>query len=182
MKRKLTLNFEHFEIKCFLSPAGDFSTSIVDCEKRNHYWKLSRVLWCFFLLQWISFHMPRKWIKEVNNMTFSLTHAFPRRCLLAQNDDKLFSDVTWEWVLWTCPEAEFGHLTLDMRQYYFTNTDMGDGTLKSELILLRTNLDDNGTFQCVAENRAGVAVANFTLNVVVPVPPKPPQAEKNILL
>ena len=58
---------------------------------------------------------------------------------------------------------------------------MGDGTLKSELILLRTNLDDNGTFQCVAENRAGVAVANFTLNVVVPVPPKPPQAEMNIL-
>ena len=70
----------------------------------------------------------------------------------------------------------------DMRQYYFTNTDMGDGTLKSELILLRTNLDDNGTFQCVAENRAGVAVANFTLNVVVPVPPKPPQAEMNTLL
>ena len=69
----------------------------------------------------------------------------------------------------------------DMRQYYFTNTDMGDGTLKSELILLRTNLDDNGTFQCVAENRAGVAVANFTLNVVVPVPPKPPQAQMNIL-
>ena len=68
-----------------------------------------------------------------------------------------------------------------MRQYYFTNTDMGDGTLKSELILLRTNLDDNGTFQCVAENRAGIAVANFTLNVVVPVPPKPPQAEMIIL-
>ena len=73
----------------------------------------------------------------------------------------------------TCP---------DMRQYYFTNTDMGDGTLKSELILLRTNLDDNGTFQCVAENRAGIAVANFTLNVVVPVPPKPPQAEMIIHL
>lgn len=47
--------------------------------------------------------------------------------------------------------------------------------MKSELVLLRTNLDDNGTFQCIAENRAGVAVANFTLNVVVPVPPKPPQ-------
>ena len=43
------------------------------------------------------------------------------------------------------------------------------------MILHRTNLDDNGTFQCVAENRAGVAVANFTLNVVVPVPPRPPQ-------
>ena len=69
-----------------------------------------------------------------------------------------------------------------MRQYYFTNMDLGDGTMKSELTLLRTNLDDNGTFQCVAENRAGVAVANFTLNVVVPVPPKPPQAGLNLLL
>ena len=62
-----------------------------------------------------------------------------------------------------------------MRQYYYTNSDLGGGIMKSELKLLRTNLDDNGTFQCIAENRAGVAVANFTLNVVVPVPPKPPQ-------
>ena len=64
---------------------------------------------------------------------------------------------------------------IDMRQYYYRNSDQGDGRVKSELILLRTNLDDNGTFQCIAENRAGMAVANFTLNVVVPVPPKPPQ-------
>ena len=62
-----------------------------------------------------------------------------------------------------------------MRQYYYNNLDLGEGVIKSELVLLRTNLDDNGTFQCIAENRAGVAVANFTLNVVVPVPPKPPQ-------
>ena len=62
-----------------------------------------------------------------------------------------------------------------MRQYYYNNLDMGGGVMKSELVLLRTNLDDNGTFQCIAENRAGLAVANFTLNVVVPVPPKPPQ-------
>lgn len=64
---------------------------------------------------------------------------------------------------------------IDMRPYYYKNTDLGHGTVKSELILLRTNLDDNGTFQCIAENRAGIAVANFTLNVVIPVPPKPPQ-------
>ena len=64
---------------------------------------------------------------------------------------------------------------VDMRQYYYNNLDMGGGVMKSELVLLRTNLDDNGTFQCIAENRAGLAVANFTLNVVVPVPPKPPQ-------
>ena len=43
----------------------------------------------------------------------------------------------------------------DMRQYYYTNTDLGGGIMKSELMLLRTNLDDNGTFQCIAENRAG---------------------------
>lgn len=64
---------------------------------------------------------------------------------------------------------------VDMRQYYYNNQDLGGGVMKSELVLLRTNLDDNGTFQCLAENRAGLAVANFTLNVVVPVPPKPPQ-------
>ena len=64
---------------------------------------------------------------------------------------------------------------IDMRQYYYRNTNLASGTVKSELILLRTNLDDNGTFQCIAENRAGRAVANFTLNVVVPVPPRPPQ-------
>ena len=64
---------------------------------------------------------------------------------------------------------------IDMRQYFYRNSDQGDGSVKSELVLLRTNLDDNGTFQCIAENRAGMAVANFTLNVVVPVPPAPPQ-------
>ena len=64
---------------------------------------------------------------------------------------------------------------IDMRLYYYKNIDLGEGSVKSELILLRTNLDDNGTFQCVAENRAGQAVANFSLNVVVPFPPKPPQ-------
>ena len=64
---------------------------------------------------------------------------------------------------------------IDMRPYYYTNTDLGEGRVRSELVLLRTNLDDNGTFQCIAENRAGIAAANFTLNVVIPVPPKPPQ-------
>ena len=32
-----------------------------------------------------------------------------------------------------------------MRQYYYTNSDLGGGIMKSELKLLRTNLDDNGT-------------------------------------
>ena len=52
----------------------------------------------------------------------------------------------------------------DMRQYYYTNTDLGGGIMKSELMLLRTNLDDNGTFQCIAENRAGRAEPNFMLD------------------
>ena len=64
---------------------------------------------------------------------------------------------------------------IDKRLYYYKNIELGQDTLKSELILLRTNLDDNGTFQCLAENRAGLAVANFSLNVVIPVPPAPPQ-------
>ena len=73
---------------------------------------------------------------------------------------------------------KFGQLLLcfaDLRPYYFNNVNLGSGRLQSELVLIRTNLDDNGTFQCIAENRAGVAVANFTLSVVVPVPPAPPQ-------
>ena len=49
----------------------------------------------------------------------------------------------------------------DMRQYYYTNTDLGGGIMKSELMLLRTNLDDNGTFQCIAENRAGSEELNL---------------------
>ena len=49
------------------------------------------------------------------------------------------------------------------------------GTRKSELFLSTATVEDNGTFACVAENKAGRAVARFTLHVVVPVPPKPPQ-------
>jgi hypothetical protein len=64
---------------------------------------------------------------------------------------------------------------IDMRLYYYKNVELGRGSVKSELVLLRTNLDDNGTFQCIAENRAGLAVANFSLSVVIPFPPKPPQ-------
>ena len=47
---------------------------------------------------------------------------------------------------------------------------------KSELYLSVTSVEDNGTFSCVASNRAGSATANFTLHVVIPMPPKPPQA------
>ena len=51
---------------------------------------------------------------------------------------------------------------------------------KSELFLSSTSVDDNGTFACIASNAAGVARANFTLHVVVPMPPKPPQVRANI--
>ena len=64
---------------------------------------------------------------------------------------------------------------IDLRLYYYKNVLLGQETLTSELVLVRTSVDDNGTFQCIAQNRAGVAVANFSLNVVIPVPPKPPQ-------
>ena len=51
---------------------------------------------------------------------------------------------------------------------------------KSELYLSVTSVEDNGTFTCVASNRAGSATANFTLHVVIPMPPKPPQASTQI--
>ena len=84
---------------------------------------------------------------------------------------------------------------IDMRHYYYvekilddtssTNSDDSSSTFagfpvssyskKSELFLAATSIDDNGTFSCIAENKAGRARAEFTLHVVVPVPPKPPQ-------
>lgn len=69
-----------------------------------------------------------------------------------------------------------------MRHYYHLETiselyggSTGKMQMKSELFLSVTSVDDNGTFTCVAENKAGVSTANFTLHVVVPMPPKPPQ-------
>ena len=55
------------------------------------------------------------------------------------------------------------------------NTATGTGKRKSELFLSATSVDDNGTFSCFAQNKAGKAKAEFTLHVVVPMPPKPPQ-------
>ena len=43
------------------------------------------------------------------------------------------------------------------------------------MFLSTATVEDNGTFACVAENKAGRAVGRFTLHVVVPMPPKPPQ-------
>ena len=65
---------------------------------------------------------------------------------------------------------------IDMRQYYYVNS-VGSTAWKrkSELFLSATSVDDNGTFSCIAGNKAGKAKAEFTLHVVVPMPPKPPQ-------
>ena len=66
-----------------------------------------------------------------------------------------------------------------MRQYYYINSGSG-GQRKSELFLSATSVDDTGTFSCLAENKAGKARAEFTLHVVVPMPPKPPQVSTKI--
>ena len=52
---------------------------------------------------------------------------------------------------------------------------------KSELFLTSTGVDDNGTFACIASNSAGVARANFTLHVVVPLDPPPPLVRNTII-
>ena len=71
---------------------------------------------------------------------------------------------------------------VDLRRYFHIETpvDQGSGssasTVRSELFLSSgASPEDNGTFACVAENKAGRAEARFTLHVVVPMPPKPPQ-------
>ena len=63
---------------------------------------------------------------------------------------------------------------IDMRYYFYIETGFGSNR-KSELFLSATSVDDNGTFACIAENKAGKARAEFKLHVVVPMPPKPPQ-------
>ena len=50
---------------------------------------------------------------------------------------------------------------------------------KSELFLTSTSVDDNGTFSCIASNSAGIARAEFTLHVVVPLDPPPPLVSKS---
>ena len=81
---------------------------------------------------------------------------------------------------------------IDMRHYFYIERDvviaasssstnsvkndpMESFHKRSELFLSATSVDDNGTFACIAKNNAGTARAEFTLHVVVPVPPKPPQ-------
>ena len=54
------------------------------------------------------------------------------------------------------------------------------GVMRSELFLSTATVEDNGTFVCIAENQAGRARATFTLHVVVPMPPKPPQVREMI--
>ena len=63
---------------------------------------------------------------------------------------------------------------IDMRYYFYIESGIASNR-KSELFLSATSVDDNGTFACIAENKAGKARAEFTLHVVVPMPPKPPQ-------
>ena len=65
---------------------------------------------------------------------------------------------------------------IDMRHYYYLEYyNKFDHVTRSELFVTSVTVDDNGTFTCVAENRAGRANAKFILHVVVPMPPKPPQ-------
>ena len=83
-------------------------------------------------------------------------------------------------VSWKYKETEINNGStlvndIDMRQYYYVNTATGTAKRKSELFLSATSVDDNGTFACFAQNKAGKAKAEFTLHVVVPMPPKPPQ-------
>ena len=80
---------------------------------------------------------------------------------------------------------------IDMRHYFYIERDvtptlnsgrndpMESFHKRSELFLSATSVDDNGTFACVAKNNAGTARAEFTLHVVIPVPPKPPQVRKS---
>ncbi|KAG8324597.1 leucine-rich repeat-containing protein 24 [Homalodisca vitripennis] len=49
--------------------------------------------------------------------------------------------------------------------YYFV--EEGGLEKKSELFIFNTNIDDNGTFVCIAENPAGKSQSNFTIRIVL---------------
>ncbi|XP_054263688.1 leucine-rich repeat-containing protein 24-like [Macrosteles quadrilineatus] len=49
--------------------------------------------------------------------------------------------------------------------YYFV--EEGGIEKKSELFIFNTNIDDNGTFVCIAENPAGKSQSNFTIRIVL---------------
>lgn len=49
--------------------------------------------------------------------------------------------------------------------YYFV--EEGGLEKKSELFIFNTNVDDNGTFVCIAENPAGKSQSNFTIRIVL---------------
>ena len=63
---------------------------------------------------------------------------------------------------------------MEMRNYLLVDTDT-----ESRLIIGSetggVDLADTGDYFCQAENAAGKSEAVIRLNVVVPVPPKPPQ-------
>lgn len=88
------------------------------------------------------------------------------------------SRITWRYKGFLVKNGSTMVSDIDLRTYYYINTATGPRTITSQLILQRTTLDDNGVFQCEAENRAGVAVGNFTVSVVNPVPPESPKERK----
>lgn len=49
--------------------------------------------------------------------------------------------------------------------YYFL--EEGTTEKKSELFIFNTNVDDNGTFVCIAENQAGRSQSNYTIRIVL---------------
>lgn len=54
----------------------------------------------------------------------------------------------------------------NLHLYYYIE-DEGADEKRSELFIFNANVDDNGTFACVAENSAGRAQANYTIRVIV---------------
>ncbi|KAI5744577.1 hypothetical protein M8J76_003513 [Diaphorina citri] len=47
------------------------------------------------------------------------------------------------------------------------STEEGTEIKKSELLIYNSNIDDNGTFVCVAENQAGSTSSNYTIRIVL---------------
>ena len=114
---------------------------------------------CFVFMNWI--------------MTYQLNFFLIFFCLQAVPE----ATISWKYKETDINNGSTLVNDIDMRYYFYIESGIASNR-KSELFLSATSVDDNGTFACIAENKAGKARAEFTLHVVVPMPPKPPQVRR----
>jgi hypothetical protein len=104
-------------------------------------------------------------IPEITPTTLYLEIAEGRNismlCRIAATPE---ASVSW----WFQGEILLNDTFLSPNFHIFYYIDDGpDDEKRSELFIYNTNIDDNGTFACVAENSAGRTFANYTIRIIL---------------